>query len=1036
MNLSGPFLRRPIATSLLAAAVILSGLMAFVHLPVAPLPAVDYPTISVSASLPGASPETMASAVATPLERRFGRIAGLSEMTSSSTLGTTSITLQFGLSRDITGAARDVQAAINAAGGELPTNLPSRPRYHKVNPANAPILIVAIRSEVLPLAQIFDTANTVLAQRVSQIEGVGQVNVGGAQQPAVRVRVDPAAAAGIGLSLRDVRTALEQATVNRPKGVLQNDERTLVIAANDQLFTAKDFEQVIVAYRQGAPVRLRDLAEVRDDVENNRVAAWVDGRRGVILIIRREPGANILDTIDRVKAVLPTLSTSMAPSIRLDVVFDRARTIRASVNDVELALLISIALVILVVLFFLRSPRATLIPAVAIPLSLCGTFGAMYLLDYSLDNLSLMALTVATGFVVDDAIVVLENITRHVEAGLAPREAAWKGAREIGFTILSITLSLLAVFIPILLMEGMVGRLFREFAVTLSIAIAFSAFVSLTLTPVMGSRLARRRGPVAPGRLSRIFERGFAALHRLYARCLDGVLRHPSIALALTLATIGLSCYLYVIVPKGLFPQQDTGMLSGSTEAAQDVSFPGMRAYQEQVNAIVLADPDVDHVVSNIGFGSSATGNAGTFYIQLKDKPIRRASAEEVIARLRPQVAKLSGVKLFLQSVQDVRMGGRSSRTQYQYTLQGANLDELRIWAPRLLEAIRALPEVKDANSDQLTAGLQLRVKLDRETAARHGLTPALVDDALYNAFGQRQVAVSYTTLNYYRVILEAKGQGPPAPADVGQVYLPTPSGQLVQLSQIATIEPDHSTLAITHQGQFPSTTLSFNLAPGKSLSQAMEAIRRAERNLGLPDGLLASFQGSARAFSASTSRQPWLILAAVLAVYLVLGILYESLIHPLTILSTLPSAGLGALLALLLFGTELSIIALIGLLLLIGIVKKNAILLVDFAIEARRAQGLSPTEAIRRASLLRLRPILMTTFAALFGGLPLALGGGAGSELRRPLGIAIVGGLLLSQLVTLFTTPVIYLWMDRLQSRFARKADARRPVPVDAPPT
>jgi multidrug efflux pump len=1025
VNLSGPFLRRPIATSLLAAAILLSGLMAFVNLAVAPLPRVDYPTINVSASLPGASPETMASAVATPLERRFGRIAGLSEMTSSSTLGSTSITLQFSLDRDITGAARDVQAAINAAGGELPANLPSAPNYRKVNPADAPILIVAMRSQVLPLSQMFDIANTVLAQKVAQVEGVGQVNVGGGQQPAVRVRVNMAALAGMGLGMTDVRTALQQSTVNRPQGILQNDERTLVIKANDQLFGAQAFRQLIVASRKGGVVRLQDVADVQDDVENNRVAGWVDGQRAVTLVIRRQPGANILETIDRVKAILPTLSTSISPAISLQVVLDRSGTIRASVLDVEMALLISVGLVILVVLFFLRSPRATLVPAVAIPLSLFGTFGAMYLLDYSLDNLSLMALTVATGFVVDDAIVVIENITRHVESGMSAREAAWLGAKEIGFTIVSITVSLLAVFIPILLMEGMVGRLFREFAVTLSIAIGFSALVSLTVTPVMGARLVRRDAHATPGRLARAFESGFALLNRMYARCLDGILRHPALALVVTLATIALSAYLYVVVPKGLFPQQDTGVLSGSTEAAQDVSFVAMRAYQEQVDRILLADPDVEHTSSNIGFGSSATGNSGTVFVALKPKPQRKSSADEVIARLRPKVSKVPGVKLFLQSVQDVRMGGRMSKAQYQYALQGANLDELRAWAPRLLEALRDLPELKDVNSDQLTSGLQVSISLDRERAARTGITPAMVDDALYSAFGQRQVAISYTPLNFYRVILEAGGPRRMGPDELRNVFIPTPSGGLVPLSEIAKVGTSSSTLAITHQGQFPSTTISFALTPGKSLSEAMDAIRKAERKLGLPDGLRASFQGSAQVFTSSTSSQPWLILAAVLTVYLVLGMLYESLIHPLTILSTLPSAGLGALLALLIFGSELSIIALIGLLLLIGIVKKNAILLVDFAIEARRTRGRSPAEAIREASLLRLRPILMTTFAALFGGLPLAIGGGTGSELRRPLGIAIVGGLLLSQLVTLFTTPVIYLWLDRLQGRFSRAKEA-----------
>ena len=1028
MNISGPFIRRPIATSLLAAAVLLAGLAAFGKLPVAPLPRVDYPTINVSAALPGASPETMASSVATPLERRFGRIAGLTEMTSSSALGATSLTMQFDLDREITGAGRDVQAAINAAGGELPPNLPTLPNYRKVNPSDAPILIVALTSETLPLSQVYDTANTILAQKVAQVEGVGQVFVGGGQQPAVRVQVDLDALAGMGLGMQDVRSALSQATVNRPEGVLANDRRTLILQSNDQLFGAEAFRKVIVAYRNDAPVRLEHVAKVFDDVENQRVAGWVDGKRAVVMLIRRQPDANILDTIERIKTLLPVLVTSISPAIKMEIALDRAGTIRDSVRDVERTLLLSIALVIVVVLLFLRSPRATFIPAVAIPLSLCGTFAIMYLIGYSIDNLSLMALTISTGFVVDDAIVVIENIVRHVEQGVPARAAALQGAKEIGFTIVSITVSLLAVFIPILLMGGIVGRLFREFSVTLSVAIAVSAVVSLTLTPMMGSRLLRASADrQRPNWLAGLSERAFAGLHAVYARCLGWILRRQLAALLLTLATLAVTVALYVVVPKGLFPQQDTGLLMGTSEAAQDVSFPAMKAYQEQLNALIAADPDVAHATSFIGSANASTGNTGSFFIALKPLPGRKATADQIITRLRPKAARLPGIKLYLQAVQDLRMGGRSARTQYQYTVQDADLDELKQWAPRVVDKLRKLPELKDVATDQQTAGLQLGITLDRDTAARLGITPAAVDEALYDAFGQRQVAVSFTQLNYYRVVQESLRYQQTGPESLQHIFVPTPGGGQVPLSEIATAAPGSTTLAITHQGQFPSTTISFNVAEGKALGDAVDAIHKAERDLHLPEGMHADFQGTAQAFGRSLESEPWLILAAIVAVYLVLGMLYESFIHPVTILSTLPSAGVGALLALLLFRTEFSIIALIGVILLIGIVKKNAIMIVDFAIEARRARGLSPVESIREASLLRFRPILMTTCAALLGALPLALGHGTGAELRRPLGIAIVGGLMLSQLVTLFTTPVIYLWLDRLFSR-------RRGLPVAHP--
>jgi len=1029
VNISGPFVRRPIATTLLSAAVLLAGVAAFGKLPVAPLPRVDFPTINVSAGLPGASPETMASAVATPLERRFGRIAGLTEMTSSSALGATSITMQFDLDREITSAARDVQAAINAAGGELPPNLPSLPNYRKVNPSDAPILIVALTSDTLPLAQVYDTANTILAQKVSQVEGVGQVFVGGGQQPAVRVQVDLDRLAGLGLGMQDVRTALSQSTVNRPEGALMNDQRTLILRADDQLFGADAFRNVIITARGESIVRLGDVAKVFDDVENNRVAGWFDGHRSVVLIIRRQPGANILETIDRIKALLPVLATSISPAIKMEIALDRAGTIRASVRDVERTLLASIALVILVVLLFLRSARATSIPAVAIPLSLCGTFAIMYLLGYSVDNLSLMALTISTGFVVDDAIVVIENIVRHIEQGMRPGDAALRGAKEIGFTIVSITISLLAVFIPILLMGGIVGRLFREFSVTLSVAIAVSAVVSLTVTPMMGSRLLRATH-AEPGRLAAGLEWAFTALHKLYARCLGWILRHQLAALLLTFATVGFTVALFVAVPKGLFPQQDTGLIMGTTEAAQDVSFQAMKAYQEQLNALIGSDPDIDHVVSSIGSMNASTGNTGSLFIALKPLPGRKVTADQVIARLRPKAARIPGIKLFLQAAQDLRIGGRSARTQYQYTVQDADLEELKQWAPRVVDWLRKLPELKDVATDQQTAGLELRIALNRDEASRLGITPQAVDEALYDAFGQRQVAISYTPLNFYRVVQESLRSQQTGPEALDRIFVPTPNGGQVRLSEIATVAPGKTTLAITHQGQFPSTTISFNVAEDKALGDAVTAIHKAEREMQWPDGMHGDFQGTAQAFGKSLESEPWLILAALITVYLVLGMLYESFVHPITILSTLPSAGVGALVALLVCRTDFSFIALIGIILLIGIVKKNAIMIVDFAIEARRSRGLSPVDSIREASLLRFRPILMTTCAALLGALPLAIGG-IGAELRKPLGIAIVGGLLLSQLVTLFTTPVIYLWLDRLVERRKRSRKAALVVPA-----
>ncbi len=1015
-SISEPFIRRPVATTLLAAAILLAGAAAYTRLPVAPLPRVDFPTINVSASLPGASPETMASAVATPLERRFGRIAGLAEITSVSSLGTTNLTLQFDLDRDVDAAARDVQAAINASLGDLPANLPTRPSYRKVNPSDAPILILSATSSVLPLSQVFDAANTVLAQKIAQVPGVGQVFVGGGQQPAVRVEVDPAALAGIGLGLEDVRSALAQATVDQPKGALDGPDRKQVIAANDQLGRAETFKPLVIAWRNGSAVRLGDVADVRDGVENERVAGWIDGRRAVVLLIRRQPGANIIEVIDRVKALIPELTRSISPAIEVQVASDRSRTIRASVRDVETTLVISVLLVVLVVFAFLRSARATVIPSVAVPLAIVGTFAGMYLAGYSLDNLSLMALTIATGFVVDDAIVVTENVTRYVEMGERPMAAALKGAKQIGFTIVSITASLLAVFIPILLMGGIVGRLFREFAVTLSLAIALSAVISLTLTPMMASRLLLPAAEERHGRLFRVSQRVLDGMVHTYDRGLTWVLDHSVLMLVVTAATAALSVFLYVVVPKGLFPQQDTGQLAGISDGPQDISFPAMRERQERLNQVVMSHPAVNHMVSFIGGGG--TLNSGFVFIELKPKPPRTQTADQVIAELRPRLARTPGIALFLQNVQDVRVGGRIARTQYQYTLQDANLDELNAWAPRLLDSLKRLPELRDVTSDQQTSALQLVVNVDRDTAARLGVTAQAVDQTLYDAFGQRQVATLYGPSNQYRVVLTVKPEHQAEPEALSGIYVPGAANAQIPLDTLARHAPAPASLSVNHQSQFPAVTMSFNLAPGVSLGQALAAVRRASQQLGLPASVHSSFQGTAQAFIDSLASEPYLVLAALIAVYIVLGVLYESLVHPVTILSTLPSAGVGALLALMLAGSEFTIIALIGVILLIGIVKKNAIMMIDFAIEAERAEGLSTREAIHRACLLRFRPIMMTTLAALLGAIPLAVGGGAGSELRRPLGITIVGGLLLSQLLTLFTTPVVYLALDRLSRR------------------
>ncbi len=1023
MNVSEPFVRRPIATSLLAAAILLSGAVAYRMLPIAPLPRVDFPALAVSAGLPGASPETMASAVATPLERRFGRIAGVNEITSTSTLGSAQITLQFDLDRNLDAAARDVQAAINAAGGELPTNLPSRPNYRKNNPADAPIMVLGLTSDNIRLAEIFDTANTILVQKISQIPGVGQVFVGGGQQPAVRIQVDPVALAGTGLTLEDVRAVIARVNVNEPIGNFNGPSQATTISANTQFFVAEPYRSLIIAYRNGAPVRLGDIATVIDSVENNRLAAWLDGKRGIVIVVRRQPGANILETIDRIKALLPNLKASISPAIDITITTDRTATIRGSISDVEFTLMVTFGLVVLVVFVFLRDLRATIIPSVAVPLSLVGTFGAMYLLGYSIDNLSLMALTISTGFVVDDAIVMIENITRYIEAGDSVLDASLKGSRQIGFTIVSITVSLLAVFIPILLMGGIIGRLFREFAVTLSIAVALSALVSLSVTPAMCAKFLRDERTVRHGRLYRASERFFSDMLSAYEHSLRWVLRHQRLVLAVTIATIVLTVVLYIKVPRGFFPQQDTGILTGFSEASQDISFNEMRRRSEALNQVVLADPAVEHVSSYMGGGS--TGNTGFLIIQLKPLKVRKVSADQVVNRLRPKTARVPGINLYLQAIQDVRMGGRPGRTQYQYTLQDANLPELLRWAPLLLSKLQSLPQLRDVATDQQVAGLQATVKIDRDTAARLGIQPQAIDDTLYDAFGQRQVSTVYTELNAYRVVLEVKPEFQQNPDALKYIYIRSSSNEPVPLSQFTHYEPGLTSLAVNHQGQFPAITLSFNLAPGVALGDAVTAINRASQQIGMPPTVQANFQGTAQAFQASLKTMPVLIITALIAVYIVLGILYESLIHPITILSTLPSAGVGALVALILCKTELSLIAVIGVILLIGIVKKNAIMMIDFALEAERDQGMKPEESIFQASLLRFRPIMMTTMAALLGALPLALGSGVGSELRQPLGIAIVGGLLFSQALTLFTTPVVYLYMERLAQRLGGRRRA-----------
>ena len=1026
MSPSAIFIRRPVATTLLTLGIALAGILALRLLPVSPLPQVDNPTISVSVGLPGASPETMAATVATPLERALGRIAGVTEMTSSSSLGSTNITLQFDLSRNIDGAARDVQAAMDAARSLLPTGLPSNPTYRKVNPADAPVLILSMTSDTLDQGQMYDAASTILAQALAQVDGVGQVMVGGSSLPSVRVELNPTALNRYGIPTSAVRTAIATTNANRPKGILDGDIRHWQIAANDQANKAVDYRPIIVAYRNGAAVRLTDIATVTDSVQDLRNAGLADGRPAVLLLIRRQPGANVIETVDRVKALLPILQASIPQSINLQVASDSTTTIRASLREVERTLLISISLVIMVVFVFLRRWRAATIPAVAVPVSLIGTFGIMYLAGYSLDNLSLMALTIATGFVVDDAVVVLENVSRHIEGGVSPFEAALLGAREVGFTVVSMSISLVAVFVPILLMGGIIGRLFREFAVTLSAAILVSLVVSLTTTPMMCARVLRPQSERKPGRLSLFIERRFARLLQGYDRTLQWALAHRRVMIAALLGTVALNIYLYVIVPKGFMPQQDTGRIMGNLVADQSISFQAMKQKLANFVAVVRADPAVDHVVAFTGGGQR---NSAFFFVVLKPIAQRKISADLIIARLRRQLAHQPGATLFLQAAQDVRVGGRGANAQYQYTLSADDLVELRAWEPRIRQALSRIPEIVDVSTDQQDLGLQTSLVVDRDAATHLGVNLFQFDSTLNDLFGQRQVSTIYNPLNQYHVVMEVAPVYWQSPSELSNTYIVSKSGAEVPLSAFARWEPTNTSLAVNHQGQFVATTVSFNLPPGVSLSAASRAVENALLRIGVPSSIHGSFQGTAQAFQASLANQPLLILAALVAVYLVLGILYESLVHPLTIISTLPSAGGGAILALLLTRTDFTIMAFIGVILLIGIVKKNAILMIDFAIEDRRRTGARAEDAIHRACLLRFRPIMMTTMAALLAAVPLALGHGDGAELRQPLGIAIVGGLVVSQILTLYTTPVVYLYMEQFGAWGKRWARRLRPL-------
>ena len=1020
-GISAPFIRYPIGTSLLMAGILFVGLVAYPQLPVAPLPQVDFPTIQVTATLPGASPETMASSVAQPLERQFAQIPGIAQMTSTSYLGTAAITIQFDLNRNIDGAANDVQGGINAASGQLPKNLPSPPTYRKVNPADSPILLLSATSETLPLTTVSDAVDAQLAQQISQISGVAQVSIGGQQKPSIRVQVDPAKLVAKGLSMEDIRSQIVLTTVDSPKGNIDGEKRAYTIYANDQLLDADKWNNVIIAYRNGGPLRIRDIGRAVTGPEDAKQAAWANGKRGVFLVVYKQPGANVIETVDKIKSLLPRLVAAIPPAIKIDIISDRTTTIRAAVEDVQFTLLLTIFLVVMVIFVFLRSFWATVIPTVTVPLALLGACALMWVFGYTLDNLSLMALTIAVGFVVDDAIVMLENISRYIEEGEKPMAAAFKGASEIGFTIVSISISLVAVLIPLLLMGGIIGRLFREFAVVLAMTIFVSMIVSLTLTPMMASRFLRSHHETQHGKLYQMSERGFDAMLRGYEYVLDLALSWKRVTMVIFFATLGLSVYLFVIIPKGFFPQQDNGLITATSEASQDISFEAMKNKQEQLVRIVLEDPDVATAAMAVG-GSGRAGNNGNMFITLKPRNEREASAQQIIARLRPKLAKVEGANLYMQAAQDVRLGGRPSRTQFEFTLQDANLAELNEWAPKVLAKMQTLPQLRDVATDQQTQGTTLELKINRDTASRYGITPQLIDDTLYDSFGQRQVTQYFTQLNSYHVILEILPELQGNLDTLNKIYVRAPAtGDQVPLSAFATWTSDPvRPLSISHQGQFPATTISFNLGQGVALGQATEAVQNAMNDLGAPATLNSSFQGTAQAFQQSLGTVPLLILAALVVVYLILGILYESYIHPITILSTLPSAGVGALAILMAFGYDFSLIALIGVILLIGIVKKNGIMMVDFAIAAERDQHMTPEQSIRQAAILRFRPIMMTTMAAMLGGVPLMLGTGTGSEIRQPLGYAMVGGLIVSQALTLFTTPVIYLYLDKLSNAFA----------------